>query len=311
MLSRRNVRIKVLQVIYGGNVNHDKIEKYQRNYQTSIDRSVEILVYSLCVLQKVLRYSLTDAENRRHKKLPGENDKLFKPILCTNRQSQNLMGSKLLETYSRKFHTDTKIDQDIIRQLYLEFSKDEDYVSYYKNESPSPEENIGMILRIYKQISKNKVFNETIEDHFVSWDDDESLVVGAMKKIIKSLDTDEDDFFKEYIPDDETIHDFGETLLTETVRNDKALVEIITPFLENWEIERVAAIDLIMLKMAVTEILRLESIPTKVTLNEYVEISKIYSTEKSKEFINGILDRIINKLNNENRIIKSGRGLDN
>ena len=117
------------------------------------------------------------------------------------------------------------------------------------------------------------------------------------------------DFFKEYLPDDETIKEFGETLLVETVKNDKALVELINPFLENWEMERVAAIDLIMLKMAVTEILKLESIPTKVTLNEYVEISKMYSTDKSKEFINGILDRLINKLNNEKKIIKSGRGL--
>ncbi|GAB1396641.1 MAG TPA: transcription antitermination factor NusB [Saprospiraceae bacterium] len=311
MLSRRNVRIKVLQVIYGSNINHDKIERYQRNYQTSIDRSLEILVYSLRVMQKILKYSLTDAENRKYKKLPSDNDKLFKPVLLTNKQSQNLMNSQLLEIYTRKFHTDTKIDQDVIRRLYLEFSKDEDYIQYYIAAEHTTEENIAMLLKIYKLLTKNEVFNETIEDHYVSWDDDESLVVGAMKKIIKSLDQDEYDFLKDYIPDDETVKEFGETLLIATVKNDKSLVELITPFLENWELERVAAIDLIMLKMAVTEILRIESIPTKVTLNEYVEISKIYSTEKSKEFINGILDRIINKLNNENKIIKTGRGLDN
>ncbi len=311
MLSRRNVRIKVLQVIYGSNINHDKIERYQRNYQTSIDRSLEILVYSLRVMQKILKYSLTDAENRKYKKLPSDNDKLFKPVLLTNKQSQNLMNSQLLEIYTRKFHTDTKIDQDVIRRLYLEFSKDEDYIQYYIAAEHTTEENIAMLLKIYKLLTKNEVFNETIEDHYVSWDDDESLVVGARKKIIKSLDQDQYDFLKDYIPDDETVKEFGETLLIATVKNDKSLVELITPFLENWELERVAAIDLIMLKMAVTEILRIESIPTKVTLNEYVEISKIYSTEKSKEFINGILDRIINKLNNENKIIKTGRGLDN
>ena len=272
MLSRRNVRIKVLQVIYGSNINHDKIERYQRNYQTSIDRSLEILVYSLRVMQKILKYSLTDAENRKYKKLPSDNDKLFKPVLLTNKQSQNLMNSQLLEIYTRKFHTDTKIDQDVIRRLYLEFSKDEDYIQYYIAAEHTTEENIAMLLKIYKLLTKNEVFNETIEDHYVSWDDDESLVVGAMKKIIKSLDQDEYDFLKDYIPDDETVKEFGETLLIATVKNDKSLVELITPFLENWELERVAAIDLIMLKMAVTEILRIESIPTKVTLNEYVEI---------------------------------------
>lgn len=308
MLSRRNVRIKILQVIYGGNINHDNIERYQRNYQASINRSLEILVFSLRVLQKVLRYSLIDAENRKHKMLPSENDKLFNPIILTNEQSQILMNSQSLEIHVRKFHVYSKIDQDLIRKLYLEFSKDQEYVDYYCLSEHTAEENIEMLLKIYKSISKNQVFNETLEDLYVSWDDDESLIVGAVKKIIKSLISDID-FFKEYLPDDETIKEFGETLLVETVKNDKALVELINPFLENWEMERVAAIDLIMLKMAVTEILKLESIPTKVTLNEYVEISKMYSTDKSKEFINGILDRLINKLNNEKKIIKSGRGL--
>ena len=308
MLSRRNVRIKILQVIYGGNINHDNIERYQRNYQASINRSLEILVFSLRVLQKVLRYSLIDAENRKLKMLPSENDKLFNPIILTNEQSQILMNSQSLEIHVRKFHVDSKIDQDLIRKLYLEFSKDQEYVNYYCLSEHTAEENIEMLLKIYKSISKNQVFNETLEDLYVSWDDDESLIVGAVKKIIKSLISDID-FFKEYLPDDETIKEFGETLLVETVKNDKALVELINPFLENWEMERVAAIDLIMLKMAVTEILKLESIPTKVTLNEYVEISKMYSTDKSKEFINGILDRLINKLNNEKKIIKSGRGL--
>ncbi len=309
MLSRRNVRIKVLQVIYGGNINHDDIERYRRNYFLSINRSLEILVYSLRVMQKVLRYSLIDEENRKHKMLPQANDLKFNPLILTNKQSQILINSPLLEVHVRKFHVDTKIDQDLIRKLYLEFSKADYYIDYYCGKEPSIENNIEILLKVYKSISKNQIFVESLEDLYVSWDDDESLIVGAMKKVLKSLASDEIDFFKEFIPDDETIKDFGETLLIETVRNDKALVELINPFLENWDMERVATVDLIMLKMAVTEILRLESIPTKVTLNEYVEISKLYSTDKSKEFINGILDRLINKLNHENKIIKTGRGL--
>lgn len=309
MLSRRNVRIKILQVIYGGNINHDDVEKYRRNYFASINRSLEILVYSLRVVQKVLRYSLTDEENRKHKMLPQESDLKFKPLIFTNEQSQILMKSPLLELYIKKFHVDSKIDQDLIRKLYLEFSKSEFYIDYYCKQETTVEENIEVLLKIYKSISKNQVFLESLEDLYVAWDDDESLIVGAIKKALKSLINEEEDFFREFLPDDETVKDFGEILLMETVNNDKALVDLINPFLENWDMERVAAIDLIMLKMAVTEILRIESIPTKVTLNEYVEISKLYSTDKSKEFINGILDRIIYKLNKENKIVKSGRGL--
>lgn len=309
MLSRRNVRIKVLQVIYGGNIIHDAPERYLSNYLKSINQSLEVLAFHLQVFKKVLRFSMTDAENRKHKMLPSEEDLAFTPILNNNELSEMLAKSSALEIFARKFHTDTKIEQDLIKKLYFDFAKDPTYVSYYMNPDVTIDDHVSMFLFVYKSILKNVLFIEALEDHFNSWDDDESLIIGAMKKIIKSLTKDHLDFFKDYLPDDETVKEFGETLLNETVRNDKMLVELINPFLENWDMERVAAIDLIMLKMAVIEILKLESIPTKVTLNEYVEISKLYSTDKSKEFVNGVLDRIITKLNKENKIIKTGRGL--
>ena len=132
-----------------------------------------------------------------------------------------------------------------------------------------------------------------------------------MKKTLKELPEVEATHFKAYYPDDETCKEFGEVLLTDTHKKDEELLKVIKPALENWDHERLAVIDMILLKMALVEFLECVTIPTKVTLNEYVEVSKMYSTPKSKDFINGILDKLLKDLEEEGKINKEGRGLVN
>ena len=110
-------------------------------------------------------------------------------------------------------------------------------------------------------------------------------------------------------PNYETIKEFGESLLLDVINNNENLLATIEPALNNWDADRVAVIDMIILKMALSELLNFPTIPTKVTLNEFVEIAKLYSTDKSKDFINGILDRLFKKLDKEGKIKKEGRGL--
>ena len=129
-----------------------------------------------------------------------------------------------------------------------------------------------------------------------------------MKKTIKALPS-PTDFYENYRPPKETTEEFGEMLLQGFIETDEELLQLIEPTLKNWDADRVALIDMILLKMALTELMNFPTIPSKVTLNEFVEISKLYSTEKSKDFINGILDRLMKKLNKEGKIKKEGRGL--
>jgi transcription antitermination protein NusB len=117
------------------------------------------------------------------------------------------------------------------------------------------------------------------------------------------------EFYQEHAPSDETVRQFGEELLKRTCQEDKALFDLIDPMLKNWDSERVAILDMIMIKMALCELMHFPTIPVKVTLNEFVEISKVYSSDKSKDFINGILDRLMKKLIKEDLIVKEGRGL--
>ncbi|MCL4105748.1 UNVERIFIED_CONTAM: hypothetical protein GTU68_028625 [Idotea baltica] len=147
-----------------------------------------------------------------------------------------------------------------------------------------------------------------MEDAYAEWVDDKSLIIGAIKKSIKRLPA-EEDFFQTFFPEDETIKEFGQELLELCFEEDEELLEIIKPTLKNWDHERLAVIDMILLKMAIVEFVHFKTIPTKVTLNEYVEIAKLYSTPKSKDFVNGILDKTLTELKEKGKIVKEGRGL--
>jgi len=140
---------------------------------------------------------------------------------------------------------------------------------------------------LYKEAS----FTETLEDLFSAWEEDESLVIGNMKKILKQLPG-ENGVLQGFAPDSDMVIDFGEKLLNACLLNHEAAMEQLKPVLENWDIERISAVDLILIKMATIEFMIFSEIPPSVILNEYVEISKTYSTAKSKDFVNGVLDKI-------------------
>jgi N utilization substance protein B len=147
-----------------------------------------------------------------------------------------------------------------------------------------------------------------MEETFPNWIDDSSLVIGATKKVIKATPLSEN-FLDEHRPDADAEYAFGDTLLKRMIIEDERLLGLVEPILKNWDAERLAILDMILIKMALCEFLYFPSIPAKVTLNEYVEIAKVYSTDKSKEFINGIMDRLLKQLSDEGKIRKEGRGL--
>ena len=188
------------------------------------------------------------------------------------------------------------------------FADAPEYKAYLALEEPTNDDHNKILLELYRFLMGNDIFVEMSEDRYNNLPDDESLVTGAIKKTLKALPAN-GEFYKEFEPSDETVREFGEQLLRKTCQEDLALFEQIEPTLKNWDADRVAVLDMIMLKMALCELLHFPTIPTKVTLNEFVEISKVYSTEKSKDFINGILDRLMKKLLKEEKIVKEGRGL--
>jgi transcription antitermination protein NusB len=309
MLSRRSVRIKVMQLLYM--LNRDEQLSFPdlvKQYNDGIWKTYELYILHLYVLLKVLQYAEKDAANRAAKLLPSEEDKAFQPILYKNPSAQSLATNVGFLNLVTKYKSGENLDEDLIRVLYNDFAETPEYKNYLAANPSEASEHSKLLLELYRFLLAHDVFVEISEDRYNNWHDDESLVVGAMKKTLKALPTD-GPFYEEHAPADETVREFGESLLRRTCQEDLSLFQHIEPMLKNWEADRVAILDMIMLKMALCELLYFPTIPTKVTLNEFVEISKVYSTDKSKEFINGILDRLMKKLLKEEKIVKEGRGL--
>ena len=310
MLSRRNIRIKVMQCLYAINrdatLENDELAK--KSYHDSIDRAFELYLFNFLQLREVAKFSLKDQAHRRSKHLPSAADKQFEAKLYTNPLVQSTLDNGELKEAIKKSGVNRYLTEDNTRILYNDFVKTEEYKAYLKNENATNEDHRQILLFLYKYSVTGEPFNELMEDYYPNWWDDKSLVVGAIKKTIKAFPVNSE-YIRKMRPTYDTVTEFGQALLLDVKKKDAELLSHIEPTLNNWDADRVAIIDMILLKMALSELINFPTIPTKVTLNEFVEIAKLYSTDKSKDFINGILDRLLKKLNKEGKISKTGRGL--
>ena len=279
-----------------------------RRFHAQVEQSFSLFLYNLLVFSRVTARSVKDADRRAARHLPTEEDKRFTPKIFENALMQSLNRNIQFnkEVDLRKLRG--RLNEDSIRLMYLEFSKTESYSEYILQEELTDEDHCQMLLDCYRFLSKNGHFIDLMEETFPNWIDDSSLVIGATKKVIKATPLSEN-FLDEHRPDADAEYAFGDTLLKRMIIEDERLLGLVEPILKNWDAERLAILDMILIKMALCEFLYFPSIPAKVTLNEYVEISKVYSTDKSKEFINGIMDRLLKQLSDEGKIRKEGRGL--
>lgn len=308
MLSRRNIRIKIMQLLYASNNGAPTQDEVLRRYDEQIQQSYKLYLFNLTTTAQVSDFAQIDKQNRVSKLLPTDADANFYPKLALNELTASIKTSEAFSKELDDYDIDTDIDESVIKAVYNEFVKKKEYKAYQENTETKQEDDKAVLLALYKHCLANAIFEDLVDDRFNNWEDDKSLVVGAIKRTIKALPLKENTYLQ-FKPNDETTKDFGYKLLKIVLDQDKELLDIIEPNLKNWDADRVAIIDMILLKMAIGELLHFPSIPTKVTLNEYVEIAKLYSTDKSKDFINGILDRLMKKLDKEGQINKTGRGL--
>jgi len=277
-------------------------------FRNSVQNTFSLYLISLFVLINIAEQAKEDARRRKSKFVPTPEDLKFTPVLYDNPITQSLATHKGLKGLFNYHNLKEKIEEDLGQKLYKSISKDEEYSKYILKVNKTDQDHIDILLFFFKAFVKDEYFNELMEDLYNTWEDDKTLVLGSIKKTIKALPA-EADFYDEYRADGDETKVFGNELMDFLLQNDEELENIINPMLKNWDSDRVASLDMIMLKMSVAEFLHFPTIPTKASINEYVEISKLYSTDKSKEFINGILDQIMKKLVSNGDIIKVGRGL--
>ena len=310
MLSRRSVRIKVMQLIYSLDRDESlKPKDIYKSYNDNIGKSFELFLFSIYVIYRISQCSEPDIAKRKSKHLPSDYDKQFTDKLLKNSLIQDIASNSVLAKKWEELEFESKVNEDYIQMIYDLFAKTEAYKTFIGSET-SNSDVLELFLELFRFCRQNEYFNEILEDNYYNWVDDKSLVVGSVKKYLKILPAESKTAHKEFLPEDETVKEFGLNLLKKTVSDKKAIMDHVIPVLENWDHERLALVDTILLQLAICEFLNFPTIPSKVTLNEYVELAKNYSTAKSKEFINGILDKLMTELTASGKIVKNGRGLE-
>lgn len=315
MLNRRHLRIKVLQLLYAYfQSEENNIPKAEKELLLTIERMYDMYLYLLLSLSEMKRAAENKLADKKKKIRPSEDDLHPNLKFVTNKIIAALEHSSSLKVLSakRKLNWMGVENQELFRKIFQHTLENETYFQYMNNGMAGFEEDRAFAIAIFKEdLANSDLLYHYFEEKSINWIDDLDLCCSMVIKSIKGVQENEEfiplPLFKEN--DDEK--EFLVQLFLKTLQNNKESEELIAELAVNWELDRIAKMDMLLLKMGLTELQIFPSIPTKVTLNEYIEISKFYSTPKSNLFINGILDKAIGKLTLEKKIVKTGRGLIN
>ena len=312
MLSRRHLRIKVLHSMYEMAHNDDlDLARAMKRLNSSIENIYGLYLLELKLLADLLRIAEDEVERRKNKKLPTDED-LNPPLNFVNNRFLNwLTNNKSFMKAVEAGHVTWREEKEMLRKVFREFSQSDEYKNYQALNAPGLKDDRKIIKKLYGgYIVHNEVFHQVYEDRDIHWADDLDAVQMMVSKTLKGFDetSDENTPLPELIKDMDDL-DFARTLLTRVVNKNSEYEELIREKAKHWELDRIAQIDMILMKLALAEMISFNQIPVKVTLNEYIELSKEYSTPKSGTFINGILDKLKSELMESGEIRKIGRGL--
>ncbi len=313
MLSRRQLRSKCLQALYAYfQSDNTNIAIGEKELLHSIEKVYDLYLYQLSLLIEVVDYSDLKLQEAKQKRLPTADD--LKPN--TKFVDNQLLGKLKLNRQFQQALAKNKIswsnEQEYVRNLFLEIKKTPEYDTYMNSGENSFEEDKNFIIKTFKNhIAESELVDQFFEEKSIYWSDDIELIDSMVIKTLKSFTESSDEFHPilKLYNDEEEDKEYVLELFKKTIIHSKEYEKIIAEKTKNWEVERIALMDILIMKMAICELLNFQSIPVKVTLNEYIDISKRFSTPKSKVFVNGILDKLILDFKTQNKIIKTGRGL--
>ena len=312
MLNRRHIRIKVMQSIYAMHQSGtDDVQKQEKFLQVSLENILDLYLIMLSSLVEIRKKEIEYLEiaQKKHLATPQERNpnKRFidNPILVALDDSNSL--SIALE--NRKI-SNWQANDDTILLLLQDIKKSELYLNYMAKETVTFEEERFFVVDMFSDlIAPNEKLYSYLEDFKLTWVDDIPVVNTQIQKQLRKMTYESDSIKVPSVFKDEEDKEFGPSLFRKTVLNENELIKEFADKTPNWDIERIAELDTIILKMAICEFLKFPSIPFKVSINEYLEIAKEYSTPKSSLFINGVLDNLVKDFQKNNRVNKTGRGL--
>jgi len=318
MLSRRHIRIKVLQALYAYHQVEDTNPiNGEKQLIKHFDKVYDLYVYQLSLLVEIKRFAEERMLEAKKKFYPSQEELNPNEKFIRNALLDQLSQNTDLEKKADKLHVNWKLESELVRKLFTQIRDSELYASYMADADNSYKADKHIVERLFEEvIIPNENLHFYFEEINLNWTDDYYLVGQLVLmtlgnyKMSWSENKPLPPLFKDELDADGSQDlAFGKQLFKLAIRNSESYLELIKPKIMNWEMDRVALMDTLILKMALVELIEMPSIPIKVTMNEYIEISKYFSTPKSKIFINGILDSLIIELKESGRIKKTGRGL--
>jgi N utilization substance protein B len=318
MLSRRHLRIKVLQALYAFTVSsNDRLDLGEKELLRSLDKLYEIYIYQLSLIIEIVNFARKRLEENKLKFFPTEDDLNPSTRFIENRLYEKLVNNVDFQNYIQKFRINWSDQEDMIRKFMTQIRESSDYKEYLNAPECTFEDDKEIFVKIFKKfLAKSEILQFYYEEKSIYWSDDFHASNLLAIKTIKSWESSWDDRVK--LPlffnnggskKNHEDKDFIINLFRKTILRSEEYDKLIDDKVKNWEMDRIAVMDVLLIKMALVEILESPSIPVKVTLNEYIELAKSYSTPKSKIFVNGILDKLIVDLKSQQKIKKTGRGL--
>ena len=313
MLNRRHLRIKVFQAIYSylRGAKSD-LAVGERELLSSVNRIHELFVLHASVFTELHSFAYKRVQERKNKRLPSQEDLNPNLRFVDNELLKALANSTSLQKKIEEYKISWSNHGDVIQKLFKSIEDSNIYGKYMSGDNFDIEDQKSLVIKIYREfIADNEILQDFFEERSIHWSDDNYFVCGYIVKYLKGFQS---RFSENYrVPDlfkdvDDDL-EFIQTLYRQTLLNSSVYQDIIMDKAKNWEADRIAVVDFILMKMAVCELVKIPSVPIKVTLNEYIELSKTYSTPKSRVFINGILDKIVPDLKQKGEIKKIGRGL--
>jgi transcription antitermination protein NusB len=301
MITRRNIRVKIMQTLYSLEAQEDlKAGDAQKILQKHFDQSRQLLIYLIFFLTELARYAETDSLRRSSKHLPTEGDKNVNTKLAGNQLLWKMLEQESYRKMIKKDKPELIEHNDMVRKLYLELRDSDMYKSYISENSRDKKPEKEILEYIFNDFMlANESFDSHLEEIFPNWIDDaemmQKLVTGYLNKTTAFN-------FEEIISPEKA--SFAHDLLDAVLEKKEVTMELIRPKLKNWDADRIATLDMIFMQMGVCEFLFFETIPPKVTINEYIDLAKEYSTPLSGQFVNGILDNIHKDLVTENKMHK-------
>lgn len=302
MISRRNIRVKVMQTLYTAESQDGLLKPGEavKLLQKHFEQSGQLLIYLIHSLTEVARYAETDARHRASKHLPTASDLNVNTKIAGNEALWKILESRSYQQAVKEQKPELLDNAELLKKIYQELVESEPYRQYILGEGRDKKQEKDILEFVFTDLLlPNENFTAHIEENFSNWDDDADMM---NQLVLNYLSKPSAANFQELLGTEKW--NFAKSLLETTQEKKELAMDYIRPKLKNWDPERIAVLDMILMRMGVCEFLFFETIPPKVTINEYIDLAKEYSTPQSGQFVNGILDNIHKDLIRDDKMHK-------